>query len=265
MVAAHPPSVNAAARSPTKPIADARAREPGPAIVALVTLTMDVAIFQAWAIAVGGLSSLGAALIVLLLLNREAGPGSAFAFAGGYLCGYVTIGMLVVFVGAELIEGRQSDGPSLAGSIVVLVLGLLLLALALKRRRSPTSDEPLGFLAKLDDFRPPKALAMGVLIPALNVKNLAIFLPAAAVLAAAKLEPLTAALAVISTAVVFAGGLLLPLLIYLLVPGRAASWLGAMRRWIEANSSKVAAVILPIIACLLLIKGSRGLWLLYGP
>ena len=130
--------------------------------------------------------------------------------------------------------------------------------------RAPPSNEPPEFLAKLDELHPPKALAIGLFIPLINVKNMAIFLPAVAVLVAAELEPLQLALAVLSTAVVFCGGLLSPLLIYVVLPRRSERWLGAMRGWIERNSHKVARVVLPLIAVLLLSKAARGLWALFG-
>lgn len=225
---------------------------------------MDLAIFQAWALALGGLSSLGSALIVMLLLNRKAGPGSAFAFAGGYFGSYLSIGMLVVFVGPGFVRTDTDGEPSLGPAIAMLVLGALLMAAAIAQWRKPPSGEPPALFAKLDEFRPPKALLVAIVLPVINVKNLAMFLPAVAVLASAELDAPLAALAVLSTAMIFCGGLLTPVLIYLLVPRRAEAWLGAMRSWIEANSTTVARVILPLIACMLLAKGGRVLWQLYG-
>ena len=225
---------------------------------------MNVAIFQAWAIAVGGMSSLGSALMVLLLLNREAGPGSAFAFATGYFGSYLSIGALGVFFGAGLLESRQDAAPSPGGAIVACVLGVLLLTLAVQQWRTPPSGEPPPFMAKLDEFGPLKAFAVGALIPAINLKNLAIYLPAVAVLAAASMPPLEAGLGLVSTTVVFCGAMLTPVLIYVVLPRRSAQWLGAIRRWIETNSHKVARVILPLIGSALLAKGTYSLWLIYS-
>lgn len=184
-----------------------------------------------------------------------------FAYFGAYL----TIGMLVVFGAGEVLE-FDADAPPRAGPAIALcVVALLLLAAALRQWRQPPNKEPPALFAKLEEFTPAKALAVGALVPVINVKNLAIYLPAITVLAGASLDPMTATLAVSSTAMIFCGGLLTPVAIYLLLPQRAAAWLGAMRRWIEANSSVVARIVLPLIACLLLAKGGHTLWLLFGP
>ena len=60
---------------------------------------------------------------------------------------------------------------------------------------------------------------------------------------------------VVAVPLVFCGALLTPLLIYVVMPGRAARILARLRRWIETNSHMVARVILPIIGLALLIKG----------
>ena len=219
---------------------------------------MFAVLLQAWALAAGGLSSLGSALIVIMLLERKGGPGSGYAFGLGYWAAYVGIGLAGVFFGPELIGGGGGE-PSKAGGILALCFGLLLAFAAVQMWREPPSNEPPEFLAKLDELHPPKALAIGLFIPLINVKNLAIFAPAIAVLADAELAPLQAALGAVSTAVVLCSGLLTPLVIYTLMPGRSARWLASMRAWIERNSHKVARVVLPLVAIYLLVKGVRGL------
>lgn len=219
---------------------------------------MLAVLLQAWALAAGGLSSLGSALIVIMLLERKGGPASGYAFGLGYLAAYMAIGLAGVSLGPELIGGASE--PSTAGGVLALCFGLLLAFAALQVWRAPPSSEPPALLAKLDELHPPKALAIALFIPLINVKNLAIFTPAIAVLADAELAPLQAALGVLSTAAVFCAGLLTPLMVYTLMPGRSARWLGSMRGWIERNSHKVARSVLPLVAALLIAKGLRSLW-----
>lgn len=223
---------------------------------------MNLAILQALALATGGLSSLGAVLMVLMLLNREAGPGSAFAFGLGYCGVYTAIASLAVFGAKDLLEARADAGPSPLASLALCVLGVLLMLLAIKQWRTPASDEAPAWLAQIDSFTPGKALGVGLLIPLINFKNLAIFLPAVAVLAAAPLTTVEAIVGVIAVPMVFCGAMLTPLLLYLVLPRRAARTLAALRRWVEAHSHTVTRVVLPVIATLLLVKGGRGLWTL---
>lgn len=235
-------------------------------------MPIPAAVLQAWAIAVGGMSSLATALIVLILLNRKRGPGAAFAFGLAYFGGYVLIGLTGVFVGASVLELDLSTGPSPTTAGVTLGLGLLLSAASVRVWRKPPaslgSEDDESFLgqvfATLDELPVARALGFGAALPVLNVKNLAIYLPAVALLASAELTPTGRVLAVVSSAAIFSGGLLIPLLIRVLFPRRCADWLAAMRRWIEAHATRVAQVILPCIAVALLARGGWSFWQIYA-
>ncbi len=138
------------------------------------------------------------------------------------------------------------------------------MGLAFRQWRSPASTETPALFTKLDELGPAKALGIGALIPLINFKNLAIYLPAVAVLAAAPLTPIETVVGVVAVPLVFCGAMLTPLLIYLVMPGRAGQTLARMRRWIETNSHMVARVLLPLIGLALVIKGGTTLWTLFG-
>ncbi|MCA9682144.1 MAG: GAP family protein [Myxococcales bacterium] len=235
---------------------------------------MNLALLQALAIATGGLSSLGAVLIVLLLLDGKRGAAPGYAFGLAYAGSYLVIGLGSLWLGRSMVAVEADAGPSPLRSVAFSLLGLVMLVAALRQRRTKAGEEsgdegegqPAGIstlLAKIDGQGPMRALAFGALVPWLNVKNLAIYLPAIAVLAAASLPPVEGALAVGLTTLVFCGGPLGVLLVYGIFRRRAADWLGRLRLWIENNGQRIVRVVLPLIGSLLLIQGCRGLWSWY--
>ncbi|PRP91054.1 Glycerophosphoryl diester phosphodiesterase [Enhygromyxa salina] len=226
---------------------------------------MKLALLQALVIAMGGLSALGSLLIVLLLLNSKAGVRASLAYVLGYSGSYLTMGLTTVWLGRSLVELDEASGPSPLASALFVAMGLLLWFLAAKKWLTPPDPDapPPKLMEAVDTLTPVKAFGFGVVVTLLNVKNLAIYFSAISVIAATPMTPAEAGLCVVLTVVVFCAGLLCPLLIYALVPKRADAWLEKMRNWIEANTDKVARVILPLFATLFLIKGGRGLWLVY--
>lgn len=218
-------------------------------------------LLEALAIATGGMTSLGSLMIILVLLNTPKGPRTSWAYFLGYAGSYAVIGCASLWLGRAVVTSRVSE-PSPIGPSMFVALGLLLFVVAIRRWRHPPPADapPPQFLTKLDGMTPIKALLFGMMVAALNVKNLAIFLSAISVIATVAWTPVEGALAVLLIVAVFCGALPVPLLIYLVFPKRAAQWLASMKTTLETRSDRITAIVLPVVGALLLLKGAWGLY-----
>ena len=100
---------------------------------------------------------------------------NGLAFLAGWLAGLAVVGVAVLLIAKG--AGADSDGGASSGvGWLKVALGLLLLWLALRQWRSrPRGDgdqELPKWLQTVDRFTAPKAAGMGVLLSAVNPKNL---------------------------------------------------------------------------------------------
>src|SRR5262249_47558405 len=99
-------------------------------------------------------------IAVVLLLGSERGTTKAGAFVLTSCAGLAAIGA-VVLVLAGIVDARSGGKPATWVNVLLLVLGLLLLALAVKQWRGrPRGDEetPMpGWMRTMDDFTIVKA------------------------------------------------------------------------------------------------------------
>ena len=112
---------------------------------------------------------------VVLMLGTPRARSNGPAFLAGWLLGLSVVGVVVLLVAKG--AGADDDGGASSGvSWLKIVLGLVLIALAVRQwRRRPRGDEA-GTLPKwmeaIDQFTAGRAAAMGVALSAVNPKNL---------------------------------------------------------------------------------------------
>ena len=220
---------------------------------------MQAAVFESLAVASGGILSIGSILIVLLLLSARGGATKAAAYCAGYCGGYLVMGTGLLVLGHRLAETTPVTAaePNNVGPTVAIVLGGLLLFFGLKRWRQPPAPDapPPRLFAHLDQLTAPKALGFGLLVTVINLKNLAIFLSAIAILAEARL-PLGQSLpAGVAVTAVFTGAVLAPLIVYALLRERADPWLSALRRFLERNSRPLTIGVMLLFGAVFLLRG----------
>src|SRR5262249_19790642 len=112
---------------------------------------------------------------VVLMLDTARGRVNGPAFVLGWVIGLAIVGAVLLSV----TNGVDPNGPgerTLWVSVIVLILGVLLLLIALKQWRGrPRQGEAVKrpkWMAALDKFSPVKATGAGVVLSALNPKNL---------------------------------------------------------------------------------------------
>ncbi len=140
---------------------------------------------------------------------------------------------------------------------------MLLLALAVKQWRGrPTEGEeaPLPkWMATIDSFTPPKALAIGVLLSGINPKNLLLTVAAAAAISATGISAGQEAIALAVFILVGTLGVGAPLVIYFALGERSRKPLESLKSWMGAHNGAIMAVILVVIGVKLLGDGIAGL------
>ena len=199
--------------------------------------------------------------IILMLVTPKAKTNGT-AFAVGYVLRFALVGTIViVLAGGE--DYSSGSGPTQTVSIIKLLLGLLLLVAAVRQWRGRPREGETPKLPKwmgtIDSFRAGKSFGLGVLLSAVNPKNLAMSLAAGLAIAQAAIPTGQEVVVLIIYIVISASTVLAPVVVYFAMADRAAAILGGWRKWLEENNAVVTAVVLLVLAAVLIGQGITGL------
>jgi threonine/homoserine/homoserine lactone efflux protein len=196
---------------------------------------------------------------VILMLGTPRARSTGPAFAAGWVLGLVTVAVIVLLVAGD---ADSSGDTSTAVDVVMLLFGLLLLAVAGKqwqgRPRAGQEPEMPKWMAAIDDFSAGCAFGLGVLLSAVNPKNLALTLAAAASLAQAGLSAGGDAAGV---AVFVVGSLTVagPVLAYLMMGKGAERVLGEIKQFMSDNNAVIMTIVCLVLAAKLIGNAIGGL------
>jgi threonine/homoserine/homoserine lactone efflux protein len=148
-------------------------------------------------------------------------------------------------------------------SILKIVLGLLLVALAAKqyrgRPRGDTEPQLPGWMKSIDTFTPVKTTGMGLLLSAVNPKNLLLTVAAAAAVAQTGASTVDQAVALAVFVLIATLGVGAPIAIYFLMAERATKILEELHDWMARENDTIMAVICLIIGAKLIGDAITGL------
>lgn len=216
---------------------------------------MADAIGQSLSFAVGVAISPVPIIGVILMLSTPRARANGPAFILGWLAGILVVGAIVLLVagGAGVGDsGQPSDGVSL----LKLVLGLLLLLVAVRQWRGrPRGDqEPTmpGWMDTIDAFTAPRAAGFGILLSAVNPKNLLLIVGGAAAISQTGVSNGAQAGALVVFALIASLGTGTPLAIYFALGERSRSILAELKEWMSHNNAAIMAVICLIVGAKLL-------------
>jgi threonine/homoserine/homoserine lactone efflux protein len=220
------------------------------------------AIGQSLPMAVGvALSPIPIIAVVLMLVSARARTNGP-AFVIGWLVGLAIVGVIVLGIAGGADSTDEGD-PATWVAVVEIVLGALLLLMALKELRSrPEPGEEVEmpkWMSALDDFTPVKATGAGVLLSALNPKNLLLSVAAAAAIAGSGVSGGSQAVAYAVFALIASIGVAAPVVIYFAMGDRAAALLDGLRGWMARNNAVIMAVLLLVIGVKVLGDGIGAL------
>ena len=200
------------------------------------------------------------ACILMLFSARARVNGPAFLI--GWVAGITLVTLLVFRLSDATGATDESSGPSI-GDVLILLLGLGAIALGVKQWKGrPKPGEVAAmptWMQAIDGFTPVKALGFGVVLSALNPKNLGLAIAAGVVIDQATAAG-GSAIAMEILFVVLASVTIAVPVIYMLVGGEGAKHtLDGWKTWLQANNHAVMAVLFIVIGAKLVGSGLDGL------
>jgi threonine/homoserine/homoserine lactone efflux protein len=215
---------------------------------------MGQAIGQILPLAVGVAISPVPIIAVVLMLVTPRARANGLAFVVGWLAGLAVVGAIVLAIAPD--ASTDSGGPKTWVSVLKLLLGLALVAMAAKQWRGrPRGDEepPVPkWMGAIDAFTAPKAAGAGALLSALNPKNLLLAVAAATTIAQAGISGGEEAVVYLVFAVIATVGVAIPVVIYFAMGERAAELLHRLNGWMAHNNAVIMSVLLVVIGAKLI-------------
>jgi len=194
---------------------------------------------------------------ILMLLSPKARSTSV-----GFLLGWVVgiVAAVTVFTAlSSVVPDPGPDGPKLAQGAIQLVLGAVLVLLAVRqwRSRPKRGAEPAmpKWMQAVDKAGFGTALGLGVLLSAVNPKNLLLAVAAGGAIGSAGLTGGGVAGAIAIYSLLAASTVLLPVVGYAIAAEKLRAPLDALRVWLGRESSVIMAVLLLVLGVDLLGKG----------
>lgn len=195
--------------------------------------------------------------VILMLLSPKARTNGP-AFLVGWVVGLTIVSVVVTALSGSVGLG-SGGGGSAVGSLLKILLGLLLIGLAFREWRNrprPGEQPPLpGWMRAIDSVTAVKALALAVLLSAINPKNLSLTIAAAVTIAQEGLSSAGATFAIVVFVILASLNIAIPVILYLAGGASAKAALNRLRGWLNANNATVMAVLLLVIGVVLFGKG----------
>jgi len=198
---------------------------------------------------------------VVLMLGTERARSNGLAFIVGWIAGLTVAGTIVLLVssGGDASEDGQ---PADWVNVLKLVLGAGLLFLAVRQwrgRPAEGEDAPTPkWMSAVDSFTAIKAAEFGVLLSAVNPKNLLLVVAAGAAIAQTGVSAGEQAIALAVFVVIGSLGTGVPVALYFVLGERSKPILDGLKTWMAHNNAAIMAVLLLVIGAKLLGDGISG-------
>jgi threonine/homoserine/homoserine lactone efflux protein len=217
---------------------------------------MGDAIGQMLPFAVGvAISPMPIVAVVLMLVSARA-KANGLAFIFGWVVAIAVLGGIVLAVAGPAAMTDDDGSASSGSSTLKLVLGLGLVVVAMRQWRSrPHGDEEPAvpkWMGAIDSFTPVKAAGAGVVLAAVNPKNLLLIVGGAAAIAQTEVSGAEQVLALVLFVVIATIGVATPVVIYFAMGARAAEILQRLKSWMSSHNAAIMAVLCLVIGAKLI-------------
>lgn len=198
--------------------------------------------------------------IILMLLSKRSGPNSA-SFLIGWIVG-IAVALSVVVAVAGTATLTTSSGQATGVSWIKVGLGVVLLTVGLRdwRKRPKGEEQPAlpRWLTSIESITPVRAGGLGLLLSAVNPKNLLLLIAGGIAIAQGATTSGEKAVGIIVFIVVASSTVALPVVLTLTMGERARAMLNSMNDWLKINNATVMAVLIVVIGFVLIGKGVGG-------
>ena len=211
------------------------------------------------------ISPLSVIAVISMLLSKRA-KSTSLVFLFGWILGLIIIGGAVLSLAATQNFSPGSE-PSTGASIIKLLAGVLLLFLAAMEWRVNIrpGEQPklLTRVNAVDTSTPAKAFGLGLLLSAAYPKNFTLTVVAALTIVQAQVSgfPNITSFTVFIIFIIISSILIvIPVLTYLILGGKAAQMLDSWKAWNVEHYTAVLVVTFLALAAMNLGKGLTGLF-----
>src|SRR3954452_18190418 len=199
--------------------------------------------------------------VILMLLSPRAGSASLTLLAG-WIVG-ITVVVTVVALAVDPADDSQADNPSTLATVLKLLLGAAVVLLGVrqwqKRAKDGETPAPPAWMGAIDQVTPLKAFGLGVLLSAVNPKNLTLDLAGGVIIASGGLSSGETAVAIAVFVVIGSSSMAIPVVGYLVARERMQAPLGHLRDWLNAKNATVMSSLLLVIGVVIFGNGLAGL------
>jgi threonine/homoserine/homoserine lactone efflux protein len=199
---------------------------------------------------------------VVLMLVSARGRANGPAFLLGWLVGVAGAGAILLLI-ASGADAHENGQPADWVSWLKLVLGLALLLLATKQWRGRPHEGASAptpkWMGALDAFTPVKAGGAGIVLSALNPKNLLLIVAGMAAIAQTGISAGQQTVALVVFTLIASIGVATPVVIYFALGDRSTELLDRLKTWMAQNNAVIMAVLLLVIGIKLIGDAISGL------
>lgn len=197
------------------------------------------------------------AVILLLMSPRAKRVGPAFLL--GWIVGILLVTTVTTLLAGVIPEPSETEGSQPVIGVIQLVLGALLLLLGVRQWRSRPAPGEEGelpaWMSKLDSMKVPAVAGLALALAAANPKNLLLAAAAGTVIGRGGLGVGAVAVVIVIFTVVAAISVLVPVVIAVSAPKKAAAVLSNLRTWLGANNAVIMTVVFLILGAQIIGKG----------
>jgi threonine/homoserine/homoserine lactone efflux protein len=192
---------------------------------------------------------------VVLMLGTPRARSNGLAFITGWIAGLAVAGTIVLLLcsGAGASSASQ---PAEWVNVLKLVLGVLLVLVAVRQWRGRPRDGAAAAMPKwmqtIDSFSPAKAAGFGVLLSAVNPKNLLLVVGGAAAIAQTGTSAGKQAVALAVFVVIGTLGTGTPVVLFFVMGEHSTRILDELKGWMAQNNTAIMGVICVLIAAKLI-------------
>lgn len=199
---------------------------------------------------------------VVLMLGTPRARSNGPAFILGWIVGLAVAGTIVLLVSSGADASEQGQ-PADWVNVLKLVLGVLVLLVAIRQWRGrPSAGEQAEmpkWMHTIDAFKPAKAAAFGVLLSAVNPKNLLLAVGAAAAIAQTGASASAQAAALAVFVLIATLGVGAPVALYFALGERSKHTLDDLKSWMGDHNAAIMTVLCLIIGAKLIGDAISGL------
>jgi threonine/homoserine/homoserine lactone efflux protein len=198
---------------------------------------------------------------VILMLATPKGRSNGAAFGLGWIVGLlgVSVAVLTFTSGADDPTSTSADGTN--STLVIFGVVLAVVGVRQWRKRPKAGAEPVmpAWMSTVDQFTAAKSLGLGIVLSAVNPKNLALTVAAAASISQSGADGVDALAAEVAFVVIASATVVGLVLAHLLAGDKVAGRLESLKTTMATHNAVIMAVICWVLAAKLIGDGTGGL------